>query len=327
MQMRKFNIGANKFRVIVVVNKVKLNKMNLISIKKHEVFKSILLAIFTFLVTSSTFCQDTITKYIDNNDNETTAARAAYKRKIYRNGEIWIVKDYFLDGNLQMIGEYTSNNLKSKNGNFIYYHQNGQKDAEGKYVKNERSGDWFYWYDNGQQKKVLSYDETGLLSGASREYYPSGKLKFEGSYALDKFDGVCKWYFENGAPSSIEKYNVGELQSIQFYNEDGTEMEGVFKAEVAAEYEGGSKAFNAFLASEIQYPRLAMKKKIEGVVKVQFVVNKNGDVEKVRILNSVHPLLDEEALRVVRSLKAWKPAKAHNLLVESYYDIPIRFKL
>jgi protein TonB len=75
------------------------------------------------------------------------------------------------------------------------------------------------------------------------------------------------------------------------------------------------------------YPVEAQKEKIQGKVFVNFVVGSFGQVTNAKIVKSVHPSLDAEALRVVGLLPAWKPGKQRGQAVDVAYTVPIEFIL
>lgn len=105
---------------------------------------------------------------------------------------------------------------------------------------------------------------------------------------------------------------------------DSTEYEYV---DEWPEFKGGQFARNSFLAKNIQYPREAEKKGIEGRVIIAFVIEKDGAVTHVEIIKSVHPLLDNEALRVVKLMPNWKPGISKGKLVRCKFKTDIIFKL
>jgi TonB family protein len=80
------------------------------------------------------------------------------------------------------------------------------------------------------------------------------------------------------------------------------------------------------LQSSIQYPAEAKRKGIDGRVLVQFVVEKSGEIDSVRTLRGVHPLLNEEALRVVQQTK-WKPAVEDGKPLRVQMALPVTFRL
>lgn len=92
-------------------------------------------------------------------------------------------------------------------------------------------------------------------------------------------------------------------------------------------YPGGMAALSKFLSDNIQYPKEAEKAKIEGRVLVGFIVDVDGAISESRVEHSSHPLLDREALRVVRLMPAWNPAMEDGKPVKVRYHLPVNFKL
>lgn len=94
-----------------------------------------------------------------------------------------------------------------------------------------------------------------------------------------------------------------------------------------ASFPGGDEAFNSWVAQNLKYPAEAIKQGIQGRVFVQFVVNKDGTIDEVKVLRSPDPLLSEEALRIVKSMPNWKPAHQGGKTVRSRFNLPIMFSL
>ena len=82
-----------------------------------------------------------------------------------------------------------------------------------------------------------------------------------------------------------------------------------------------------FVSKNLHYPEQAEEAGISGTVIVSFVINTNGEVTNVRPLNSVHPLLDREAVRVIYKMPPWIPGKQDGKPVKVYFVVPIRFVL
>ena len=97
--------------------------------------------------------------------------------------------------------------------------------------------------------------------------------------------------------------------------------------DVAPEYPGGINALMQYLSSNIKYPPAAAEQNIEGRVIVRFVVDKTGKVREVKIMQSIHPLLDQEAVRVIKAMPSWIPGEKDGKAVNVYYTLPVRFAL
>lgn len=92
-------------------------------------------------------------------------------------------------------------------------------------------------------------------------------------------------------------------------------------------FPGGIQGMIKFLSENISYPKEAQKKKISGRVLVSFVVEKNGSVSEVQTERSLYPSLDEEAVRVVKSMPNWIPGKQGDQVVRVKYTLPVTFSL
>ena len=92
-------------------------------------------------------------------------------------------------------------------------------------------------------------------------------------------------------------------------------------------FPGGESALLKFISDNVTYPATAKEKSIQGKVFVRFVITKQGKVTSEEIVKGVDPILDEEALRVVRLMPDWKPGKQRGVPVNVSYIIPIQFKL
>ena len=96
----------------------------------------------------------------------------------------------------------------------------------------------------------------------------------------------------------------------------------------SAEFPGGYVALMKYISTHIIYPIAASNYNIQGKVIAQFVIEKDGKVGDVKIIRSVSPEIDAEAIRVLKTLPNFIPAKNENgKLIRSQYVIPITFKI
>ncbi|HEY5470648.1 MAG TPA: M56 family metallopeptidase [Bacteroidales bacterium] len=92
-------------------------------------------------------------------------------------------------------------------------------------------------------------------------------------------------------------------------------------------FPGGDVELLKFIAANTVYPEVAKEKNIQGRVIVRFSVTSKGSVNKISILKGVSPLLDTEAIRVVKTLPDFKPGKQGGKAVPVWYMVPITFTL
>jgi protein TonB len=104
--------------------------------------------------------------------------------------------------------------------------------------------------------------------------------------------------------------------------EEEEEQEIFMVVENQPELQGGMKA----LYESVEYPEFAKKAGIEGKVIVQFVVDKQGNVQDPRILKGVHELLNKEAIRALKEQK-FSPGKQRGQPVKVQMQLPVTFDL
>ena len=97
-----------------------------------------------------------------------------------------------------------------------------------------------------------------------------------------------------------------------------------FACEEKASFPGGDVEMIKFIAEHLKYSDEMQEKGIEGTVYLKFVVTKKGEIGEVKVLRSIDPLMEAEAIRVVKSFPKWNPAKINGQPVNSWYVIPIR---
>jgi protein TonB len=90
---------------------------------------------------------------------------------------------------------------------------------------------------------------------------------------------------------------------------------------------GGTERYAQFLADHQRYPALAMEKEQQGTVKVSFIVEKTGTISTVKVEAPVAPLLDAEAIRLIKSGPKWTPAQHFGRVVRQRVVVPVSFLL
>jgi TonB family protein len=108
------------------------------------------------------------------------------------------------------------------------------------------------------------------------------------------------------------------------------DKEGVYnKATVMPQFPGGQDALANYVNNHVEYPQQAIDDNTAGVVRVSFVVDEHGKVQHAKVINGqkVGNGLDEEALRVVNNMPAWKPGQVKGHNVKTRLELPINFQL
>ena len=92
-------------------------------------------------------------------------------------------------------------------------------------------------------------------------------------------------------------------------------------------FPSGDKELLEYISKNIKYPRDAWYDDIQGRVIVQVVITKTGEIGDAKVVRSVHPDLDKEALRVIKSLPDFIPGRKNDQPVDVWYTIPVTFKI
>ena len=127
--------------------------------------------------------------------------------------------------------------------------------------------------------------------------------------------------------------NEGAAVDPYEYNEQTAEAEVeeeevLFIADEMPSFRGGDlNAFRQYIKENTRYPEAAAEVGIQGKVQVSFVIETDGSVGRVRVIRSVDPILDKEAIRVVKSSPKWTPGKQRGKPARVGYTIPVVFFL
>ena len=129
---------------------------------------------------------------------------------------------------------------------------------------------------------------------------------------------------EAEAPKSEQK----QYEATVTYEIKEDSPQDVFDVvEKMPEFPGGVQELLGFLSKTIKYPAEAEKAGTQGRVIATFVVRKDGSISDARVVKSVDPLLDTEALRVINAMPAWIPGTQNGKPVNVKYTVPISFRL
>jgi protein TonB len=92
-------------------------------------------------------------------------------------------------------------------------------------------------------------------------------------------------------------------------------------------FPGGDAGLLKYIAENVDYPPIAKENGITGVVYISYIVDKQGNVTDVKVVRGADSFLDKEAVRVVKTIKGYKPGKQRGKPVPVQFTIPIRFVL
>ena len=132
--------------------------------------------------------------------------------------------------------------------------------------------------------------------------------------------------FDQGSDEGqqVLKQNEVVVEKVEQKEEETKVFEVV---EQMPQFPGGDAALMQYLNSHIKYPVVAEENGIQGRVVCTFVVERNGSITDVRVIKSVDPSLDKEAVRVLKSMPSWIPGKQNGSAVRVKYTVPVTFRL
>ena len=129
---------------------------------------------------------------------------------------------------------------------------------------------------------------------------------------------------EDDASLGVEIMDYGEVEE-EVVEEEAIPFQLV---EEKPSFQGGdANQFSKWVNSRLVYPEIAKENGVQGRVTLQFTVEKDGSVTKVKVLRGVDPSLDKEAVRVVSMSPKWKPGKQRDRAVPVTYTFPVIFQL
>lgn len=91
------------------------------------------------------------------------------------------------------------------------------------------------------------------------------------------------------------------------------------------QFPNGRHALGRFLAAAIRYPVEAVEDKIQGKVLIGMVIEKDGSLTNIKVVQKANPYLDKEALRVITKSPNWIPAQKNGSIVRVYWTVPVNF--
>jgi periplasmic protein TonB len=214
------------------------------------------------------------------------------------------------------------------------------------YCKVQQSEEWFYYevserdisdtnkvhtkgyFRSGKIRSECSYIdyEKAERHGKYTEWFESGTLRKEIDYDMGKISGRLLTYWPNGLPKRKDNYEEGNFVHGSVWDSTGNETVH-YPYEIMPEFKGGISEMVKYITKNIKYPGNARRKGIEGRVIARFVVEKDGSIGKVTIIESVSPDLDAEVIRLVSDMPAFSPGLIDGVAVPVKFTMPFRFSL
>jgi antitoxin component YwqK of YwqJK toxin-antitoxin module len=182
--------------------------------------KLIMIALFLLMSTCQMVGQDTL--FFDKKWKETKKEFAVFYRIDLKTNGGWQRTDYHMENNsVQMTGFYSSLHPEIMQGQFKWFHANGNVKSVGDYIDNEKTGEHYWYYENGNIEAIEIY-HNGQLHGNYKEFYPDGVLYVEAKFEFGLQHGYSIYYGENEKVISEGNFEEGDRKGIwKYYDESG----------------------------------------------------------------------------------------------------------
>ena len=169
----------------------------------------------------------------------------------------------------------------------------------------------------GTVRKTISNVRSTLRTELRRRFFDLRHLIVFILVGLVTGIAVASAIHPNGIVRRAIEHVFGIPEDTTIYN----------NVEVMPSYPGDLTECYMFLARQMHYPEEAAEKGIEGRVLIRFVVEKDGRLTNFEVIETPDPLLSDEALRVLKQMPQWIPAKNKGKDVRCRYSMPIQFRL
>lgn len=223
-----------------------------------------------------------------------------FGRVSIRENNIFKITDYYPDWKIKMTGYFKTLEPEIKEGSFKYYSREGSLVKEGNFLNNKATGLW--------------------------KEYKNGYLWLEEEYTNGRRNGFLKTYYDGKILKRQELYKDSNFIEGKCFTRLGKDT-SFCAFIVLPKFHEGEKDIYKYLWQNLRYPEKCIRKNIQGTIRVRFEVYADGSVQNVMIAKSVHPLLDQEAMRVIASMPNWSPEILEGEIVSCFFQVPITFRI
>ncbi|MBF9140230.1 energy transducer TonB [Hymenobacter properus] len=199
-----------------------------------------------------------------------------------------------------------------------------------------------YYLPSGKLKSFVPFASVrkNLRHGTVSEYYESGQLRYQASFQAGHVVGDLVTYYPDGTLKRREHHQSDQPDTGECFGPDGQPV-AYFPYEqmpVYSEGAGDKAAMVRAVMLNVRYPVDALKQRVYGVVKVSFVVGKDGRVQDIKP-NDIKPgdvpkgiarayeSLQDAAVSAVRQLKPFAPGRQDGEPVAVSFTVPVTFRI
>ena len=173
---------------------------------------------------------------------------------------------------------------------------------------------------------VAEVTNTAIASNiynSTRTTDKNGEFSFSTSSQNGKFLTISK---DGYKAVKIDLSNASDQLTLTLERDGSGKETGTDDVIENPEFPGGTIQMLTYLQGTIRYPKECRDSDIQGRVLVSFVIDKEGNVTNATVTKSAHPLLDDEALRVIKMMPQWTPGKVNGQVASLEYTVPINFR-
>jgi TonB family protein len=260
------------------------------------------LFLITLLVVSTNTVAQSDTTYLDEYNVKCAVSDAKYYRVFKKVTEGYYQQnEYHLSTNaLNLSGFCYRIDSPKLQGHCIYYTENGKMSSQGNYKDGLMDGYWASYYEDTNIIWFTTTYEEGTPVGKLESYYLSGKLKRVQTYKKKSGKATGKCFDEAGQKIPFTPF---EIMPVAGYS------------------------IPSYLKKTMTYPDNSRNHNIEGRIIIRFKIDTTGAIKEAKVVKSLSPETDAEALKAVVSMPPWQPGIQDDKKVEVFFHLPIVYKL
>lgn len=181
--------------------------------------------------------------------------------------------------------------------------------------------------NDGRFYSKIHYSDSSrtILHGSETFFYSNGNIRCEATYNQGIIHGNALSFYSDGHKKRISKYSDGRLLSDTCYSTRGGIIHCSEYAKNPAYIGGVPELYSLIIINSNQIKIPNAEKQPQGTIVVKLSIDKQGNVSNKEIIQSLHPILDNEVLRICEHIGRFEPAERDGVAVPGFYILPIRF--
>ena len=259
-----------------------------------------------------------------------------YHYVVTRQGLKYVVRQFFPEtGKLTSLHTYQDRNLSILDGPFELRSDDGEAVTKGAYKENLLHGEWTT--STGQQPLITGAYDMGLRIGEWKEYFPGGQLKSSFTFDAGEELGPYVMYDTTGVILDTGNSILGErytsLPPAEFEARRGRQIIDEFPCfgtcdenlSLSERTRLSGIAVSNYIQHNLQVPEVVGKYQISGRVNASVLIDENGHVADINIVNGLCQPIADECRRIINSMPAWQPGSKNGKPAPVRVLIPFAF--